>query len=64
MKLIRNLIECLTTTVVEDLPPIGWWAKCAYTNQYHRIVAHDLISAEPMDKLAKEKLEGVDVYEP
>jgi len=24
-----------------DLPPIGWWAKCTYTNEYHRICSHN-----------------------
>jgi hypothetical protein len=48
MKLIRNLLDSFKTNLINDLPPVGWWAKCAYTGEYHRIVAHDLISVDAM----------------
>lgn len=31
-----------------ELPPVGWWARCAYTGKFHKIVAHDFVSTDPM----------------
>lgn len=45
---IAKLFEVKHNYPDDSLPPVGWWARCAYTGHFHRIYAHDLLSNEKM----------------